>query len=845
MRDGAPTDDRRSLRERLAEARAQFTTEIERGAGGRAAHARFSDRIDDLIRHLAGVALADSPVTLAVAALGGYGRRALSLHSDIDLLLVFGREIGAREERVLKAILHPLWDLGLTVGHQVRTLAEASAIDLDDPEFLLAQVDARLLAGDRLIMEAIDRRSPGLTGEARDQVIEALLRLTTERYSACNDTIYQLEPDVKESPGGLRDIVAARLLASLAHDPGAIDEDALEQAENFVLRVRSLLHLDGRRNANVLGHELQERVAERLRFPGADTQQRVEALMTRYFAHARTVARALEAAIIRITPTPQALPVTLAPNIQIAAECVTFLDAAPAAAAPASWLDAFALALEHGVPVASEALALIESRGSRYGLSDVLPTPAARRRFVQMLAPRLGLYTTLSAMHDCGLLGRLLDGFDRIRGRVIRDFYHRYTVDEHTLLTVRGLERLLDGPRSRGRFAGLLAEVSTPERLVLALLLHDVGKWKDADHAEESVRMAHGVLDALEVGTDARQDIEFLIGAHLEMSLVAFRRDTADPRVIRALAERVGTEARLKMLCLLTLVDIDAVGPGTLTPWKEELLWDVYVRTYNQLTHGYGDQTIAADEAGVAALETGRPPDLEPQALSRFLAGFPRRYLASADPVRIYAHARLACDVRGDEVRVALEPRGDVWELAVAATDRPHLFANICGTLAWLGMDILRGSAMTSTSGLVLDVFQFADREHFLARNADGRARFAGLLQDVIAGHEDIAVRLIRKEHGLQHRRAPQRVTPFVHVDQESSPTYTIVEIVAQDAPGLLHRIGRAVSRHGCAVDLVLIATEGHRAIDVFHLTHAGAKLPRPVHTALEADLERSLQEGS
>jgi len=609
--------------------------------------------------------------------------------------------------------------------------------------------------------------------------------------------------------------------------------------------VRSLLHLEGRRNANVLSHELQERVAERLRFPGGDAQQRVEALMSRWFAHARTVARALETAIVRITPAPQALPVMVGPNLQIASEAIAFIDPARAASEPASWLEAFALALEHGVPVSPEALALIESRGSRYGGSDVLPTLASRRRFVRLLAPRRGLYATLSAMHDCGLLGRLIDGFDRIRGRVIRDFYHRYTVDEHTLLAVRGLERLLEGARAGGRFGGLLAEVAAPEWLVLALLLHDVGKWKDADHAEESVRLAQGVLDDLEVEPDDRHEVEFLIGRHLEMSRVAFRRDTGDPRVIQTFAELVGTEARLKLLCLLTLVDIDAVGPGTLTPWKEELLWDVYVRTYNHLTHGYGDQTIAADEAGVTTLVAGRPADLGPHELSRFLAGFPRRYLTSVDPGRIYAHARLARDSAGDRMAVALDQRGATWELAVVTTDQPRLFANICGTLAWLGMDILRGSVMTSTGGLVLDVFQFADRDHFLARNADGRERFTQLLTDVVAGREDISQRLARQAHGPRQRRGPPRVKPLVHVDHASSPTYTIVEIVAQDAPGLLHRIGRTVAEHGCAVELVLIATEGQRAIDVFHLTHAGAKLSRPVHTALKADLERSLQEGS
>jgi [protein-PII] uridylyltransferase len=845
MRDGTPPEDRRSPRTLLASARQQFTADIERGLGGRAAHARFSDRMDDLIRGLVGASLAEAPVAMAIAALGGYGRRALSPHSDIDLLLLFAGEIGAAEERFLKGVLHPLWDLGLTVGHQVRTLAEAEAIDPDNPEFLLAQVDARLLAGQPAIFERIDRRGPGLTGELRDQVIEALLRLTTERYGAYNDTIYQLEPDVKEAPGGLRDIVAARLLASLARDPAAIDEDALEQAENFVLRVRAVLHLETRRNANVLSHELQEKVADRLRIPGVDAHQQVEALMSRYFAHARTVARALETAIERVTPPPQALPVVVGAATQIVGDRVSFAVPTRAAIEPASWLEVFVQSLLHGVPVSPDALSLIEGRGGRYAFSDLLPDAEARRRFMRLLVPRRGLYAALTAMHDCGFLGRVLAGFGRIRGRVIRDFYHKYTVDEHTLLTIRGLERLLDAPESRERYQTLLAGLRAAELLVLALLLHDIGKWKEENHAEESVRMAQRVLDDLALADDARHDVEFLIGQHLQMSLVAFRRDSADPDVIRQFAELVASEERLKMLCLLTLVDIGAVAPVILTPWMEELLWEVYVRAYNHLTHAYADQTIAAGEAAVTALVDGRPPDVEAGELSRFLQGFPRRYLTTVDPARIYAHARLARDVQRDEVHFVLEPRGDVWELAVVTLDKPQLFANICGTLAWFGMDILRGSAMTSTSGLVLDVFQFVDRELFLARNADGRQRFAALLQEVVAGREDIAVRLSRKEKGPLHRRGPLRVTPVVHVDNEESQIYTILEIVAQDAPGLLHRISRVVSGHGCEVDLVLIATEGNKAIDVFHLTKAAAKLPRSVHLALEADLERTLQEGS
>jgi [protein-PII] uridylyltransferase len=844
-RDLTPSDDRRRPAARLGAARQQFVAEIKRGVGGKSAHARFSDRIDDLIRDIVRAASLETPVSVAVAALGGYGRRALCLYSDIDLLIVFGGRIEEEEERFLKAVLHPLWDLGLTVGHQVRALADGLEIEEDNPEFLLAQLDARLLTGDPAVFEQIDRRFPGLTGSSREQVVEAVLRLTRERYSSYNDTIYQVEPDVKESPGGLRDIMAAQLLASLAHGPAVIDEDELEQAENFLLRVRSVLHLEGRRNVNVLSHELQEKAAERLRFPGSGPHQRVEALMSRYFMHGRVVARALaRASKLAMPARSTSPPVEVGSNLCLTANGIEFVDAERASSEPASWPRAFEVALDQGVVVSDDALSLIERRGGRYALTDFLPTSADRQRLVRLLRPRRGLYVTLSALHDCGLLGRLLPGFGKISGRVIRDFYHKYTVDEHTLLTIRGLERLLDPEPSRERFAGILGELHAPERLVLALLFHDVGKWKEENHAEESVRMAQTMLDQLEVPPDARQDIEFLIGEHLQMSYVTFRRNSEDSSVIQQFAALVATEERLKMLCLLTLVDIGAVSPSTLTPWKEELLWRVYVETYNQLTLAYGDEVIELGQAAVAALQASRPPDLNEHELTRFLEGFPRRYLTTFDRAQVYQHARLSRDIHRDEVHLFLEQKGEVWELAVVTLDKSHLFSNICGTLSYFGMDILRGSAMTSHAGLVLDVVQFSDQEGFFRLNPDGRQQFEQLLQSVVAGREDIASRLGRRENGLLRRRGPLRVTPVVHVDNEESQSYTVLEIVAQDALGLLYRVSRVIAGHGCEVDLVLISTEGNKAIDVFHLTQSAAKLPRSVQMALKDDLERMLQEG-
>jgi [protein-PII] uridylyltransferase len=838
-------DGRQQLAVRLRTARRQFTADVERGLGGRAAHARFADRMDDLVRQIVGAATA--PATpWAVCAMGGYGRRTLCLHSDVDLLVVFEGRIGRAEERFVRDVLHPLWDLDLAVGQQVRALADFAEVEADNPEFLLALQDVRPVTGDQGVFEALDARVRHPDDAWREALVAGLRRLTGERHAEHADTIHQLEPDLKNAPGGLRDLAAARVLTALSDESTAamIEEDRLDQAENFLLRVRSVLHLEAGRNMNVLTHTLQERAAARLRIPGAGPQQRVEALMGRYFGHARVVARMLSRAWRAATPAVARPTIVVNTDVRLTPSGVDFADQDRASGDPASWFQLFEVAVARGEPVADDALALIERRAGRYALTDLLPTRTDRARVLAWLRPARGLYARLSELHDCGLLGRLFPGFAAISSRVIRDFYHKFTVDEHTLLTIRNVERLLDPEPGRERFAALLGELLAPERLVAALLLHDVGKWKEEDHAAESARMATSMLRQLDASDEASADILFLIEQHLQMSQRALRRDGDDPETARQLAVIVGTEERLKMLCLLTLADIGAVGPGTLTPWKEELLWRLYVDTYNELTIAYADRVIDAAQGAVSSLQAARPADLEEADLTRFLEGLPQRYLSVVDRRHVYDHARLARDVHRDEVRLLLERRGDAWDLAVVTLDKPELFSNICGVLSYLGMDILRGSVMTSTTGLVLDLFQFEDREAFLARNATGAAELEALLQDVVAGRRDAADLVRRKALGPMHRRkGPSRVRPVVYFETDHSAHYTVLEIVAGDALGLLYRVSRIISEHGCSVELVLIATEGQRAIDVFHLTGPGGKLPALARGALKADLERMLEE--
>ena len=846
-KDADPALLRLRLSASLDEARRELIDATGRGAGGRAALARHAECIDGVIRELVDAARVHTQAPLAVCAVGGYGRKSQFLHSDIDLLVVFGTRIGRPEERFVKALLHPLWDLRFQVGHHVREMADFDRLDTTNTEYLLALMDLRPLAGDR---DLIDRLEAVLRSSApvwRPQILAALVALTDERHSEFHDTLYQLEPDVKDGPGALRDVWATRMMLRLGGDRRRIargaSPDRLSDAEEFLMRIRSGLHADTGRSVNVLSYELQEKAVDRLRYAGADMRRRVEALMTDYFKDARSVTRAL-GRVRRAAVPPEPTPIRLiGENLMWVVEGITFADAPTALAAPAEWLRVFEAAVSRNVPVADDALALMEREQQKrnYAPEVFHSTPEHQRRLLQFMRPRAGLSARLSEMRDCGLLGAIFPELNEIACRVTRDFYHKYTVDEHTLLTVRNAERLLGNPR----FAPILREVHAPELLVLSLLYHDVGKAREGDHSIVGAEMASAMSRRLGLDQDASQTIDFLIRNHLKMSRVAFRRDTEEPEVVRQFASMFSTEEQLKMLVLLTLCDVGAVSPETLTPWKEELLWRLYVDTYNHMTLGYGDDVIDRDQALVAALQANRPPDIPEADMARFLEGLPRRYLILFSQDAIYRHVRLSRDIKPNEAHFFLEKKAEAWELTVVSLDKPFLFSNICGVLAYYGMDILRGHALTSPAGLALDVFQFADTDGFFERNSEGPKEFDRRLREVVSGVTDVTALLKSKESSVLTRRALVRRTPVVHVDTGHSQRYTVLELVADDAPGLLHRVSRVISDRGVDVDLVLISTEGQKAIDVFHITRGGLKLSEDDEALLKADLERMLKESA
>jgi [protein-PII] uridylyltransferase len=840
--------NRQQLKIALDGAREDYIAAARRGRAGSEVQARFAAQIDALVRQLAESAREHSSAALAICAVGGYGRRALCLHSDLDVLLVFEEPMLPAEERFVKALLQPLWDLALTVGHHIRELPDFAALETGNPEFLLALLDLRLIAGDERLFQRLDVRVREARQANSQALLQMLLQLVDERHEPFNATPYQLEPDIKNAPGGLRDIVAARHIRMLNF--GRFEGDLnrfsrqLQDAEDFLQRIRSVLHLETGRDVNVLSHEMQEKVADVFGSEGRHPQHRVEALMGEYFRHARACSRALARTrrVVAETP-PRSISRQVGRHFEMTSEGVRFLDLTRAASRPSLWLELFRIALSNGYTVSEQALTCIEQNIERYGADDLVATDGDRQVVRSMLYPRPGLYARLSEMHDCGLLARVFPEFSKISGRVIRDFHHKYTVDEHTLLAIRGVELLWNpaGPTDQ-RFGSILQELHAPELLTLALLFHDVGKWREADHAQESVHLAQSMLDRLDLETEPRRMVEFLIRNHLLMSQVAFRRDLDDPHVIKQFADLVGTEERLKMLCLMTLADVGAVAPGTLTPWKEDLLWRLYVHAYNRLTLGYADDLLQKDPAGLSVVVAGRPDDIGEEELTRFLKGLPRRYLTLFGLASIYRHVRLARGIDSDQIHTFLERHGEVWELTIVTLDKPYLFSNVSGVLAYYGMDIHRGQAMTTPDGLVLDVFEFSDEEGFLRHNPGAPAEICRMLENVVTGSVDVPTLLRGKVRSVVYRTR-RHGAPVVRFDNEHSRKYTVLELVADDAPGLLYRVSRVISGRGCDVDLVLIATEGRKAVDVLHITKGGRKLSESEQASLREELESMLED--
>ena len=474
------------------------------------------------------------------------------------------------------------------------------------------------------------------------------------------------------------------------------------------------------------------------------------------------------------------------------------------------------------------------------------PTPCLRMRrlwtHLRELLVQPHAAEALRAMHSLHLLNLALPEFETIDSLVLRDLYHRYTVDEHTFLAIEVLHRLKDNDLEWLQpFGELLAELERPELLFLALLLHDTGKGLDgADHVHGSLQLALATVERLELSEEDAQTVGFLIATHLEMSSTMRRRDIYDPETVRELAAKMGTPERLKMLTLLTLADIKAVNPEALTPWKAENLWRLYAGTATYYTRSVDEERF---HANVCSEQVERIAALLPKRRSqllKFLDGLPQRYLMSHAPEQVILHFEMANHLRNQPVQIGVRRISGHNELTVVTEDRPGLFATLAGILYGWGMDIAKASAFSNRAGVIVDSFYFKDRFRTLELNPPERERFEKSIVAILMREAKLDS-LLESRLKADTKPARLKVETRLRYDDESSPGSTLLEVITQDRPGLLHTISATLASENCSIEVALIDTEGAVAHDVFYLTSDGMKLTREQQRSIEWALTTEL----
>ncbi|MGH7905994.1 MAG: [protein-PII] uridylyltransferase [Candidatus Binataceae bacterium] len=874
----------RALIERV---RAELAQRHFDGANGAEIVREFTAAIDRLIRAL--YRFADAAhgrrfprltQRLAVLARGGYGRGELNPQSDIDLLFLLDWKPGPYIEVVVETILHALWDAGVTVGHAMRNIKSTVRMANRDLKEETAILDARFLCGDAALYQELEKALvQDVLNHNQRKFFRAKLEESRERHARYGDSIYLLEPQIKEGEGGLRDLHTALWIAKVKYKVHSLEElvqkaviteaelAEVEAARDFLWRLRNSLHFLSGRHADQLTFEYQERIAAMLKFAAEDRLGADASLMRAYYRHASTIHLFAEGLIARATEdlTPgrllRAVGRQIRPGVIIKGRVLGASGQDFFRRSPINLVTIFADCQAHDVELSGSTYQLVRDNLGLIGerMRAELATGAA---LMTILAGRERVAQTLEAMHRAGVLGAIIPEFGNLYARVLHDLYHIYTVDRHSLAAVRELERLRAGEFKDS--SPLLTEVARAldclPLIFLALLLHDIGKGHGHDHHERGAQLTAGVCRRLGLGDEEVELVVFLVRNHLLMSQVAQKGDLDDERTVAGFARDAGSIERLKALYLLTFADMRAVAPNVYNSWRDMLLSDLYLRALKVLEQG--DREAVDPCRRLMLVKSSirkrlRARQAPARAVAAFLRLMPDRYFFTVPENDIEFHfemmralatepgAHLVCRHRHF-------PEREFSEFIVATADQPGLFAKVAGVITANNLNILSARITTRADDIALDVFRVSHGVGQMGMEEERWIRVERDLEQVLSGAREVAdLAAAARATRSSRRRFVRRVPTEVTVDNRSSEQFTVVDVFTQDELGLLFTITHTFFKLGLIIHLARISTNADQALDVFYVSDTSGgkitdlKLMRELRETLISRLTESAGEMS
>jgi [protein-PII] uridylyltransferase len=799
---------------RLSEELAALDRAYSRGHHGRWSAGRRSDLFDAALVALFGAG--DAPPGMALAALGGYGRRQQLPRSDVDLLVVHDGRRPDDVAALVDRVLYPLWDLGLEVGQAVRTPDECASIAAERLDAATAMLDLRYLAGDEGLAAEADARVRAEVSADPAGFVARLRDSAAARADRYGSTAHLLEPELKEGAGGLRDIQTIAWVGAAVEGVSLRDRErgALEAAEEFLIRVRSALHLETGRRTDRLVLDHQPSIAREMGFTDEPRLIAEDGLMRAVFEHARQVSRILADVLARASEGradegPMVAPIE----------------------GPVGVLEALAAVCEAGAPASPRLLDAIEAAEVP---DPVAWTPEVRDTFLALLRAGAPAAHALDMLDRLGLLARYLPAWAAVRCRPQRDPYHRFTVDTHLTEALTRMATMLTAPDPDDPVEHDAAvETSDPDALLLGALLHDIGKTGEGGHVPIGARIADETLGSMGLPSPTRELASFMVAHHLLLPDTATRRDLTDEDLIMGVAATIGTPERLGALYLLAKADAAATGPAAWTPWRRALVRELVTKVRRVFDRGeMGAELAERLTDGIERLRDllEREPDDE---VERFVMRMPRGYFLSVEPARAARHyATIAPDVGRHDVRSAAADgsRPGTYELLVVAADRPGLLSWIAGALAVAGLSILSAQVFTTVDGVAVDLFEVEGA--FEPEVGERRWReFRRTLRGAIEG----AISLDRRvEEKRRHYPPPDPTVPVtIAVANDASDFSTVVEVGAPDRLGLLYDVTSALADLQLDVHVAKVATYTGRVIDAFYVRDAiGGKVTDPVQVA-------------